>query len=45
MLLSLLLLTTQNSRRAEKNFDNARSLQENLARSAAYQSARTIVAI
>ena len=28
----------------EKNFHNARSLQENLARSAANQSARTIVA-
>ena len=29
----------------DKNFHNARSLQENLARSAANQSARTIVAI
>ena len=35
----------QSSRRAEKNFYNARSLQENLARSAANQSARTIVAM
>ena len=40
----LVLLTTQ-SRRAEKKFHNARSLQENYARSAANQSARTIVAI
>ena len=42
---SLLLLKTQKSRRAEKDFHNARSLQENLALSAANQSARTIVAI
>ena len=41
----VVLLTTQKSRRAEKNFHNARSLQENNARSAANQSARTIVAI
>ena len=42
----LVLLTTQKSRRAEKKkFHNARSLQENNARSAANQSARTIVAI
>ena len=39
------LLTTQKSRRAEKNFHNARSLQQNLSRSAANQSARAIVAI
>ena len=39
-----LLLTTQKSRRAEKKFHNAWSLQENNARSAANQSARTIVA-
>ena len=39
------LLPTQKSRRAEKKFHNARSLQENNARSAANQSARTIVAI
>ena len=39
------LLTTRKSRRAEKKFHNARSLQENNARSAANQSARTIVAI
>ena len=38
-------LTTQKSRRAEKKFHNARSLQENNARSAANQSVRTIVAI
>ena len=38
-------LTTQKSRRAEKKFHNARSLQENLVRSAASQSTRTIVAI
>ena len=41
----VVLLTTQKSRRAEKKFHNARSLQENNARSAANQSARTIVAI
>ena len=41
----IVLLTTQKSRRAEKTFHNARSLQENNARSAANQSARTIVAI
>ena len=39
------LVTTQKSRRAEKKFHNARSLQENDARSAANQSARTVVAI
>ena len=39
------LLTTQESRWAEKKFHNARSLQENNARSAANQSARTIVTI
>ena len=38
-------LTTQKSRRAEKILDNARSLQENLACSAANQSVLTIVAI
>ena len=37
--------TTQKSRRAEEKFHNVRSLQENNARSAANQSARTIVAI
>ena len=41
----VVLLTTQKSRRAEKKIHNARSLQENNARSAANQSARTIVAI
>ena len=41
----IVLLTTQKSRRAEKKFHNARSLQENNARSAANQSAGTIVAI
>ena len=39
------LLTTQKSRKPEKKFHNARSLQKNNARSAADQSARTIVAI
>ena len=39
------LLTTQKSRRAVKNVHNARSLQENNARSAANQTVRTIVAI
>ena len=39
------LLTTQKSRRAQKQFHNARSLQENNAGSTANQSARTIVAI
>ena len=39
------LLKPQKSRRAEKKIHNARSLQENNARSAANQSARTIVAI
>ena len=39
------LLTTQKSRRAEKEFHNARSLQENNARSGANQNARAIVAI
>ena len=39
------LLTTQKSRRAEKNFHNARSLQENNARLAANKSARTMVAL
>ena len=41
----VVLLTTQKSRPAEKKFHNARSLQENNARSAANQSARTIVAV
>ena len=41
----VVLLTTQMSRRAEKKSHNARSLQENVARSAANQGARTIVAI
>ena len=41
----IVLLTTQKSRRAEKKFHNARSLQENNARSAANQSMRTNVAI
>ena len=41
----VVLVTTQKGRRAEKIFHNARSLQENNARSAANQSARTIVAI
>ena len=41
----VVLLTTQKSRRAEKKFHNARSLQENNAPSAANQSVRTIVAI
>ena len=41
----MVLLTIQKSRRAEKKFHNARSLQENNARSAANQSVRTIVAI
>ena len=41
----LVLLTAQKSRRAEKKFHNARSLQESNARSAANQSACTIVAI
>ena len=39
------LLTTQKSCWAEKKIHNARSLQENNARSATNQSARTIVAI
>ena len=37
----VVLLTTQKSHRAEKKIHNARSLQENNARSAANQSART----
>ena len=41
----VVLLTTQKRRRAEKIIHNARSLQENNVRSAANQSARTIVAI
>ena len=41
----VVLLTTQKRRRAEKKFHNARSLQENNARSAANKSSRTIVAI
>ena len=41
----VLLLTTQKSRRAEKNFHNAWSLQENNPLSAANQSAHTIAAI
>ena len=41
----VVLLTTQKSRRAEEKIHNARSLQENNARSAANQSACTIVAI
>ena len=40
----VVLITTQKSRKAEKKFKNSRSLQKN-ARSAAIQSARTIVAI
>ena len=40
-----LFLTIQKSRRAEKNFHNTQSLQENNVRSAANQSAHTIVAI
>ena len=39
--LGQIFLTTQKSRQAEKNFHNARSLQENLARSGANQSAYT----
>jgi len=39
--LGQIFLTTQKSRRAEKNFHDARSLQENLARSGANQSAHT----
>ena len=41
----MVLLTTQKSRRAEKKFHNARSLQGNNTRSATNQSTRTIVAI
>ena len=41
----VVLLTTQKNRRAEKKFHNARSLQENNARSAANQSALTVAAI
>ena len=41
----VVLLTTQKSRRAEKKIHKALSLQENNARSAANQSARTIVVI
>ena len=41
----VVLLTTEKNRQAEKRFHNARSLQENNARSAANQNARTIVAI
>ena len=41
----VVLLTAQKRRRADKKFYNARSLQENNARSAANPSARTIVAI
>ena len=41
----VVLLTTQKSRRAEKKFQNAWSLQESNARSAANQSASAIVAI
>ena len=41
----VVLLVTQKSRRAKKKFHNARSLQENNARSAANHSARTIVTI
>ena len=41
----VVLLTTQKSRRARQKIHNARSLHENNARSAANQSARTIVAI
>ena len=40
-----LLLKTQKSRRAEKNYNNSRSLQENFAHSAASQSTRTILTI
>ena len=39
------LLKTQKTRWAEKKIHNARSLQENNARSAANQSGRTIVAV
>ena len=41
----IVLLTTQKSRRAEKKFHNAWSLQVNNARSAVNQRARTIVAV
>ena len=41
----VVLLTTQKRRRAEKKIHNARSLQENNARSAANQSVHTIEAI
>ena len=41
----VVLLEIQKSRRADKKFHNARSLQENNARSTANQSAGTIVAI
>ena len=41
----VVLFTTQKSRRAEKKFHNARSLQENNASSATNQSVRAIVAI
>ena len=41
----LLLLKTQKSRRAEKNYNNSRSLQENFAHAASSQSTRTILAI
>ena len=43
--LTLVAFTRQLKKAAEpgKNFHNAQSLQENLVRSAAYQSARTIV--
>ena len=41
----VVLLTTQNNPWAEKKFHNAQSLQENNARSAANQSAGTIVAM
>ena len=41
----VVLLTTQKSRRGEKKFHNARSLQENNAHSAANQNARTVVAL
>ena len=41
----VVLLTTQKSRQAEKKLHNSQSLQENNVRSAANQSARTVVAI
>ena len=40
-----LLSILKEKKKILKNFHNARSLQENLARSVANQSARTVVAI